>query len=92
MLQTAVKPQGKQGLRQDPRRVAELVLRAMHHRLLLSWIVEHPILLLSYIYQLCPTLARAYMHKIGPGRVAAMAKGGDGYAALTGRPGRSKQS
>ena len=46
MLQQQVKAEGK-GMRQSPKRVAELVLRAMHHRVLLCWIVQHPILLLG---------------------------------------------
>ena len=47
MLQQHVKAEGKKGMRQSPQRVAELVLRAMHHRVLLCWIVQHPILLLG---------------------------------------------
>ena len=46
MLQQHVKAEGK-GMRQSPKRVAELVIRAMHHRVLLCWIVQHPILLLG---------------------------------------------
>ena len=53
MLQQHVKAEGKKGMRQSPERVAELVLRAMHHRVLLCWIVQHPILLLGM-----PDLAR----------------------------------
>ncbi|KAK9812257.1 hypothetical protein WJX73_008262 [Symbiochloris irregularis] len=63
-----------------PQAVAELILRAAHHKVSLCWIAKHPVLLIAYINQYWPTLGRVIMQRIGPGRVESMeGKTGSGY-------------
>lgn len=59
---------------------AELIAAAAYHGLAEAWIAYHPVLLLGYLCQYMPSLGRAILRKIGPGRVRQLRDGsGSGY-------------
>lgn len=63
----------------SPQLAAELILKAVHHRVHECWIAYHPVLLIGYVMQYLPSVGMKILKKIGPGRVRQMKEGKGGY-------------
>ncbi|KAK9819730.1 hypothetical protein WJX72_001706 [[Myrmecia] bisecta] len=60
-------------------RVVELMLRAAYHKLDECWIARHPVLLMGYLMQYCPTLGLRVLRWLGPARAQRIRRGESGY-------------
>ena len=59
---------------------AQLLATAAYHGLDECWIAYHPVLLMGYLMQYCPSVGMAALKKVGPGRVRLLRDGGgNGY-------------
>ena len=64
--------------------VAELIGAATWHDMNEAWMAFHPVLLIGYLSQYIPPLAKAILAKIGPGRVKQFKDGsGSGYDVMS---------
>lgn len=64
--------------------VAELIGVATWHDMNEAWMAFHPVLLIGYLSQYIPPLAKTILAKIGPGRVKQLRDGsGSGYDVMS---------